>query len=301
MRIPDSQLQSTPSENALPQALQFMLTSIESTLRQSFSSKPPHTIQRLAELVLRPARHYRTLPAYLRAVDRVVSVSSGADIFPLPLSVPPSATIDGTLSNGVNGAATNYSLFNDTGLGSDESLGGALLTPIPWLSNVASPPTSEHGLSHPGPSADPANVEIPVENEGGSQNAPPETTDKMEAKDGAEEDDDSVPHARGPSIIGVEDMGLQDGKDVQMTLLPADSDVTTKDQPAEETQSGKNGSVGHEEDGDGDIVIDDVPAASGAQKDIPSPAPSSEVSKPTSTEADAPGDGSDKISDNTSK
>lgn len=101
-------------------------------MRSYFTSKPPHTIQRLAELILRPNSHYRTLPAYLRAVDRVVSVTSSADIFPSQMHA--SANQPNGLLNGVSGG---FDISNHVH-GSDESLGGALLTPIPWLSNAAS-------------------------------------------------------------------------------------------------------------------------------------------------------------------
>jgi hypothetical protein len=37
--------------------------------------------------------------------------------------------------NGANGAAGGFMVM-DNSLGSDESLGGALLTPIPWLGNM---------------------------------------------------------------------------------------------------------------------------------------------------------------------
>lgn len=191
-------------------------------------------------------------------------MSSGADIFPLPLSVPPSATIDGILSNGINGAATNYSLFNDTGLGSDESLGGALLTPIPWLSNAPSPSSTEHGLSQTTASADSTIIAVLAGDESGIHNAPPETTEADKAPNDNTEDDD-IPHARGPSIIGVEDMGLQEGKDVHMTLLPVESESTGKDhQSAEQTENGKTEIAGSGEDRDGDIVIADVLGASEA-------------------------------------
>jgi hypothetical protein len=72
-----------------------------------------------------PNAHYRFLPSYLRAVDRVISVSSSTSIFPLPQAILPSnsSLVNGTFSS------TNA---RDS-LGSDESLGGALLTPIPWL------------------------------------------------------------------------------------------------------------------------------------------------------------------------
>lgn len=97
-------------------------------LQTSFAHSPPYTVQRLAELVLYPRKHYRFLPAYLRALDRIVSVSSPVSDFPLPTGVTGS-------NNGVliNGDANHNGAQERDGLGSDESLGGALLTPIPWL------------------------------------------------------------------------------------------------------------------------------------------------------------------------
>lgn len=153
--VPNSQPDQTrPSSNDqtspdLPLVLVRQLNSIIATLRASFYTCPPHTIQRLSELTLDPRRHYKTLPAWLRAVDRVVSVSSTADIF--PLSDTP------TVVNGINGDGAGGILWNngdhprngvdvkerDGGLGSDESLGGALLTPIPWLREVESNNTND--------------------------------------------------------------------------------------------------------------------------------------------------------------
>jgi hypothetical protein len=78
--------------------------------------------------VLEPHRKYKFLPPYLRALDRVISVSSPLTIFPLPLAILP--TTGGVL----NGATSAINSTAPT-LGSDESLGGALLTPIPWLQN----------------------------------------------------------------------------------------------------------------------------------------------------------------------
>ncbi|TVY42451.1 hypothetical protein LSUB1_G001744, partial [Lachnellula subtilissima] len=78
--------------------------------------------------------HYRSLPTYLHAVDRVVHVSSGAHIFPLPpaISNPSNTCLDPlSISWGKPPSA-------QSNLESDESLGGALLTPIPWLSKNAS-------------------------------------------------------------------------------------------------------------------------------------------------------------------
>lgn len=112
-------------------------------LEFDFGESPPYTIQRLAELVLRPKAHYRYLPAYLRALDRIVSVSSPISNFPLPtmqLSSNPGFLTNGTPQT--NGVAERENL------GSDESLGGALLTPIPWLAtngNVLTPANAAPG------------------------------------------------------------------------------------------------------------------------------------------------------------
>jgi hypothetical protein len=71
----------------VPPAITALLKSIASTLTTLFTTHPPHTIQRLAELILHPKQHYNTLASYLHALDRVVHVTSGAHIFPLNLSL----------------------------------------------------------------------------------------------------------------------------------------------------------------------------------------------------------------------
>ncbi|EMD59539.1 hypothetical protein COCSADRAFT_126821 [Bipolaris sorokiniana ND90Pr] len=103
-------------------------SAIRTTLSKNFPKHPPHTIQRLAELILEPKKRYRFLPPYLRALDRVVSVSSPLTVFPLPQAVLPTAS-------GLLNGATSSTTPQPAPLGSDESLGGALLTPIPWLQN----------------------------------------------------------------------------------------------------------------------------------------------------------------------
>ena len=133
-------------EGTLPPDLLSSYQSSTRILESDFSLSPPYTIQRLAELVLYPKRHYRFLPAYLRALDRVVSVSSPVSDFPLPtLSA---STNGGFLTNGDTGGAQTNGITEREGLGSDESLGGALLTPIPWLrssNNTSNGSNSERG------------------------------------------------------------------------------------------------------------------------------------------------------------
>lgn len=133
-RVPDSQPQpsGTSPDDQLPPPLVLLLRAIRSSITSFFEEKPPHTIQRLAELILEPTKHYKTLPAYLRAVDRVVSVTSSADIFPFNTSSPANDQSNGLVHPG-NSSGVYLAPDYAHGLGSDESLGGALLTPIPWL------------------------------------------------------------------------------------------------------------------------------------------------------------------------
>lgn len=106
----------------IPPQLLSLFFSIQTTLRRTFSTAPPHTVQRLAELTLRPTQHYRTLPSFLRAVERVISVSSTADTFPLPSK-------KGT----ENGSGSSYLSSGDTSIQNAEEFNGATLTRIPWL------------------------------------------------------------------------------------------------------------------------------------------------------------------------
>lgn len=99
----------------------------------NFSSNPPHTIQRFCELILAPKAHYTTLPSYLHALGRVVHVTSGANIYPLPAAYQNPKS----LPNGLNSSSDIDAGHALPSLGSDESLGGALLTPIPWLRSVS--------------------------------------------------------------------------------------------------------------------------------------------------------------------
>lgn len=131
-----------------------MLAEITGVLHETFHTYPPHTIQRLAELVLEPRKHYRSLPSYLHAVDRVVHVTSGNNIYPLPPAMPDMSHMH---INGVTEPASTQEPSGDqqqqldqptqanwagsnigsVPIGSDEALGGALLTPIPWLARRA--------------------------------------------------------------------------------------------------------------------------------------------------------------------
>ncbi|KAM3086096.1 hypothetical protein ACMFMG_000234 [Clarireedia jacksonii] len=159
---PPTQSNSSPS-TAYTTYTTTLLSTILSTLRTNFPTHPPHTIQRLSELLLTPKPHYRSLPAYLHALDRVIHVTSPLTTFPLPPAIPDPSSASAILSNGASPAPNASSVSwrnptsssNNSTLGSDESLGGALLTPISWLtksssnhsgsSNGGSPMSQGHG------------------------------------------------------------------------------------------------------------------------------------------------------------
>jgi hypothetical protein len=148
-------------------------------------------------------------------------------------------------------------MVTDESLGSDESLGGALLTPIPWLRNhdleavqaemIAEGIDPQTCLSSGNncmltcigavplrPDAAVTQGElIRQEQEAGlvaaSQTAHVSSrslTENDEDGENSSPQPEEIPHARGPSVLGVEDLGLQDGKGVEMVL----SDPNNKSQ-----------------------------------------------------------------------
>ncbi|KAI9816959.1 MAG: hypothetical protein M1832_004943 [Thelocarpon impressellum] len=237
----------TPAEGTLPPPLLAILTSIRATLTANFSLAPPHTVQRLAELVLRPRAHYRSLLSYLRALDRVVSVSSSADIFPLPAASLPDASEAGLL-NGTSGIISGG--VSAGGLGSDESLGGALLTPIPWLRNEQQSEVrteSTEKVDGPNGLGSVETVSVSVRGVPSTSQPPPrepmreaggvtqgellrqeqeagvvpvaQTTGRqtrsatargLAESSGGKAEEEEHPHARGPEEVGMEDMGPQE-------------------------------------------------------------------------------------------
>ncbi|KAM7222176.1 hypothetical protein V8F06_002448 [Rhypophila decipiens] len=149
--------QEGTAPGSLPPQIDALLNEITSTLRVEFVNYPPHTIQRLSELLLNPQQHYRNLVAYLHALDRVVHVTSGANTYPLPPAVSDMSSMSGGCSSvgtsNTSGLTINSSLANN--IGSDEALGGALLTPIPWLKKSTNGNTGDD-LSDPGGSSPPS-------------------------------------------------------------------------------------------------------------------------------------------------
>ncbi|KAK6613557.1 hypothetical protein H4I95_01901 [Botrytis cinerea] len=133
--IEDPFTTSQPSLESLPPICYKQLLDIQNTMNKQFPTHPPHTIQRLSELLLNPTQHHRSLPSYLHALDRVVHVTSPITSFPLPPAVPDPRVSSSVLSNGTPPSVDPLSITwsNPTtgtapvngGLGSDEALGGS--------------------------------------------------------------------------------------------------------------------------------------------------------------------------------
>jgi hypothetical protein len=203
-----------------------MLTEITTVLRDGFPRHPPHTIQRLAELVLAPRAHYRHLAPYLHAVDRIVHITSISSIYPLPPAIPDMSTMT-LLSNGVSdharahanananppekdpAAAVSWSNPTST-VGSDEALGGALLTPIPWLTRRPSPhagsATSSPGSKSPQQqqqpgSASPASAAAAAAAAAAHHEIRTESTETIDGPNGMGSIETVTVNLNGPSIM----------------------------------------------------------------------------------------------------
>ncbi|TEA18978.1 hypothetical protein C8034_v010872 [Colletotrichum sidae] len=330
-----------PKEGFLPEQIEDMLTEIKTVLA-TFPKYPPHTIQRLAELVLEPHRHYRQLASYLHAVDRVVHVTSGANIFPLPPAVPDLSAMT-LLSNGhPNGQpldpAASVSWANSPSnsnsaastVGTDEALGGALLTPIPWLTRRPSPgsvsPSSSsgggpaeirtestetidgpngvgsietvsvsvNGIPSMGASSSNAasrgitQEEVQLQHTAALRSAATAGSSEQQpdsAAATAAEDENEIPHARGPGEIGVGDLGPQNdttsfvgGHGVEMQGIDVEAAVgrkaehrtspTTEDAPAEPEEEPKTDvKVEADEEEPADDAASETSATSHSKRD----------------------------------
>ncbi|KAL9119063.1 MAG: hypothetical protein Q9187_004383 [Circinaria calcarea] len=279
--VPDSQPSSISAPpGTLPSQLLSLFSSIQSTLQTSFSTAPPHTIQRLAELIIRPSDHYRTLPSYLRAIDRVISVSSTADIYPLSVVAPGSSENGDVTANSyltTGNAAPNRDDFN-----------GAALTRIPWLRDPTSvlasterPLTSDlrteskslidgpngagsletvtvsiNGMSNVARESNGSKTGSGVTIGASDQTQHGRVTRSSTAMTRKEEADEERIHARGPDEIGMEDMGPQSatrgsgGFDVEAAIgRVGESEGMTPTPITEDTG---------EKDAEGDITIADA-------------------------------------------
>lgn len=230
-----------------------MLGEINTTLR-SFTTHPPHTMQRVAELILTPRRHYRTLTSYLHALDRVVHVTSPSSTYPLPLP-------DVSFANGAPADTVSWANTAQSSPGGEEALGGALFTPIPWLpkdsqrelrtestetiegpNGVGSIETVSISVNGMSSFRGAPQAEAPREGPAGEGASPEGETEKEE-----EEQEEEEPHARGPEEVGVSDVGptvLTINRIDENSLHPQEIDLeaavgrklVSRDSPGEEDE-----------------------------------------------------------------
>ncbi|CAL8583491.1 hypothetical protein XPA_009114 [Xanthoria parietina] len=285
---PPPDIAMAPPTGTLPPQLLSLLSSVQLNLRRSFSEAPPHTAQRLAELVTQPRSHYRTLLSYLRALDRVVSVSSPATIFPLP-----------NTSSGAHGSYLNGTITpaGTTDSDPEETLGGAALTPIPWLRETLHASSGERMVGSDlrtestsvidGPNGVGSVETVTVAVNGNTRQTPVAVTQgeliRQEQEAGVvpvpaarstapldvgrrkeeAEDEEVVPHARGPEVIGMEDMGPQGsstGFDVEAALGRKGEGEAPPSRKPPEVAEDKEKVVEKEKekDADGDVEIVDA-------------------------------------------
>ncbi|KAI4270674.1 MAG: hypothetical protein LQ337_006530 [Flavoplaca oasis] len=291
--MPSANAAIAPPAGTLPPQLLSLLTSVQTNLRNSFSEAPPHTAQRLAELVTQPRSHYRTLPSYLRALDRVVSVSSPATIFPLP------NTTSAAHGSYLNGTITPVGKDDSD---PDETLGGAALTPIPWLRETLHASSGERMVGSDlrtestsvidGPNGVGSVETVTVAVNGNTRQSPNTAVTQGELirqeqeagvvpvpmargtapLDGGRrkedvDEEEVVPHARGPEVIGMEDMGpqaLSSGFDVEAALgRKGEGEAPPLRKPPEATvETNKEKETGiekeKEKDGEGDVELVDA-------------------------------------------
>ncbi|EGX48400.1 hypothetical protein TWF173_009067 [Orbilia oligospora] len=195
-QFPSDTVNSNNTEKFLPPTLLSSLNSLVTLLNNTFPTAPPHTVQRFAELISKPNKHYRSLAKFLRACHRVVSVTSGADKFPLPISH------DGQSSS--NAIPIGSGLVND-----DDGATGATLTPIPWAS--AREYVANNGVDAAGSPVSDEGVAALVADEGGNGISQGELLRKEQEADvviteGTSEDG---PMVGGPPELDAADVGPQ--------------------------------------------------------------------------------------------
>ncbi|KAK6520139.1 hypothetical protein TWF506_000424 [Arthrobotrys conoides] len=195
-QFPSDATNSNNVEKFLPPTLLSSLNTLVALLNNKFSTAPPHTVQRFAELISKPNKHYRSLAKFLRACHRVVSVTSGADRFPLPVSH------EGQPSS--NAIPIGSGLVND-----DDGATGATLTPIPWAS--AREYVANNGVDAAGSPVSDEGVAALVSDEGGNGISQGELLRKEQEADvviteGVNEDG---PVVGGPPELGAADVGPQ--------------------------------------------------------------------------------------------
>ncbi|KAI1115620.1 hypothetical protein F5Y14DRAFT_409731 [Nemania sp. NC0429] len=260
------------SPDTLPLQLASMLSDITSYLQSTFPTYPPHTIQRISELVTNPKRHYRSLTTYLHALDRVVRVTSGLNVYPLPSTF---AEVPGALANGVLESSSRTG--PRVSPGSDEALGGALLTPIPWIQHDRRSITGSLPLpaqlaqaQQAQSSASTPTQEVPAELEGEVRT---ESTERIDGPNGV----GSI-ETVSVSVNGIPSMGARGVSVTQGELLRQEQEAglvpVSQLVPSHQIHSGSNPGIAAQQQIQARIHQQRALAQSQNQARVPSPAES---------------------------
>ncbi|KAI1812964.1 hypothetical protein GGS20DRAFT_509789 [Poronia punctata] len=223
---------STPlPPGTLPPQIASMLSEVTSYLSSTFTKYPPHTIQRISELVVTPKQHYKSVISYLHALDRVVHVTSGINIYPLPATF---TEVPGSMSNGVLDTSVRPSSW--AAPGSDEALGGALLTPIPWVQHNHRAMTSSPS---PEAQATALNQDAPAELEGEVRT---ESTETIDGPNGVGSIETVSVSVNGIPSMGARGIGVTQGEllrqEQRAGVVPVSQLV-----PSHHVQTGSNASA----------------------------------------------------------
>jgi len=140
-----------------------------------FSSEPPFTIQRLAELTISPSRHYSTAVKYLRAIHRTLQVSSGMSSFVRDTyALSPGPGESSLLGHASTAASDATSPLLQS---SPSPVASPLLSPIPWIAAASASGDSDSEDGHLDPASSPHMAPVNGHDaslaEGGSPSLPP--------------------------------------------------------------------------------------------------------------------------------
>ncbi|KAJ2487335.1 hypothetical protein IWW37_005286 [Coemansia sp. RSA 2050] len=191
----------------------------------------PFTIQRIAELLMWPERHYRSVIKFLRAVERVVYVTSTVDEFPLTVdrSVP-EQQVDMPIESDGDTRAASASLFSFLVVAQDEQPTGDVSASVQTKAVTMRPPSTSYAKAAEAKSSPSLTMMPPLP---GASGAPPldasdtgilhiaplsaESEDTLRAKMGSSIDTAGIP-------LCIDEV---DGRSGKVAVRPANIMVST--------------------------------------------------------------------------
>ncbi|KAJ2331470.1 hypothetical protein GGH91_006409 [Coemansia sp. RSA 2671] len=191
----------------------------------------PFTIQRIAELLMWPERHYRSVIKFLRAVERVVYVTSTVDEFPLTVDrSAPEQQVDMPIESDGDARAASASLFSFLVVAQDGQPTDDISTNVQTRAVTMRPPSTSYAKAAEAKSSPSLAMMPPLPGGGG---APPldasdtgilhigplsaEGEDTLRAKIGSSIDTAGIP-------LCIDDV---DGRSGKVAVRPANIAVST--------------------------------------------------------------------------